>query len=334
MKCNRRKAWLFTAISLVIIGVSVYYSNIHLYQPGKIWNMVLFRISKRDDLVNYVFSTPNIVFSPIKKIRTTYHNVTGYADPFLFQDGEYIYLFYEQELYQAPAPICAMRTKDMKVWEQLGVVLKEDFHLSYPNVFRYEGDIYMIPETHERNAVILYKAKDFPYQWEPIKELVSNGRFVDSCLLPYNGKWYLFTTMWRTEHSGLRIYISDSLIGDYTEHPMSPVSTDVSNMRCGGAIFEVNGQLFRPAQYDVNYYGENLALYEITKLTEQEYEEELVKFMLSHENSWSSEGGHHMNMLEKEDERLVVFDGRIKDNKINNRTRKLFEHFGQSTKIE
>lgn len=330
MKRKKSKSWLLVILSLVVIGVGVYYANIRLYQPGKIWDVALFRVSKSDNLVSRNYSIPYTIFSPQKKVRTRYHYVTGYADPFLFQDGEYIYIFYEQELFQAPAPICAMRTKDMKKWESLGTVLKEDFHLSYPNVFRYESDIYMIPETHERNAVILYKAKDFPYQWEPVKELVTNGRFVDSCVLPYNGKWYLFTTTWRTEQSGLRIFISDSLTGEYTEHPMSPVSMDVSNMRCGGAIIEDNGHLYRPAQYDVNYYGENLVLYEITKLTEHEYEENPVKPMLDHANAWSAKGGHHMNVLETENERLVVFDGRVKDNMINNRTRKLFELFGHS----
>lgn len=45
-------------------------------------------------------------------------------------------------------------------------VLNENFHLSYPNVFEYDGSIYMLPETFESNQLRLYKCVSFPYKWE------------------------------------------------------------------------------------------------------------------------------------------------------------------------
>lgn len=46
--------------------------------------------------------------------------------------------------------------------------------------------------------------------------------------------------------------------------------------------------------------------------------------MLDHSNDRSKNGGHHFNSIVVNGERLVVMDGRVKDNFVNNRTRKLF----------
>ena len=58
MKRKKSKSWLLVILSLVVIGVGVYYANIRLYQPGKIWNVALFRVSKSDNLVSYDYSIP------------------------------------------------------------------------------------------------------------------------------------------------------------------------------------------------------------------------------------------------------------------------------------
>ena len=173
--------------------------NNKIYSPGKLWDIALFRMDDSEDFIERPYCNPDVIFSPQKNIRFKYHYVTGYADPFLFVDGEYLYLFYEREIYDGPAPICAYRTKDLERWEDLDVVLSESHHLSYPNVFRYNGDIYMIPETRSTESVTLYKAHNFPYGWEKEKVLVENGCFVDSYIHQQEGKSFLFTTTWRSD---------------------------------------------------------------------------------------------------------------------------------------
>lgn len=51
-------------------------------------------------------------------------------------------------------------------WTPLGVVLTEDWHLSYPFVFEHEGDIFMMPEGSRSGQLKLYRAVDFPNEWE------------------------------------------------------------------------------------------------------------------------------------------------------------------------
>jgi hypothetical protein len=297
-----------------------------LYKPQNLWDIAFFILSEEENLLDCVKRNPDRRFTPQSLIRTHYHQVTGYADPFLFVHKEWLYLFYEEERLKAKAPLCAKRTRDLKHWESLGVVLKEDHHLSYPNVFEHEGEIYMLPETRECEAVILYKALEFPYHWEKYKILVEGDKYADSCLLFYEGKWYLFTTAWYGKKNGLRIFVSDALAGDYVEHPMSPITDDIAMSRCGGAVFSCNGKLFRPAQYCTNYYGENLGVFEIVELSPLKYEERLVKQMIDKLQDWNRFGGHHLNTTVFNGKRIVVMDGVVNDNWLNNHTRKLFNY--------
>ena len=297
-----------------------------LKKEQDLWNIALFVLSEKESLFDCVTRKPNKRFSPQSLIRTRYHQVTGYADPFLFaneKDG-YLYLFYEEERLKAKAPICAKRTKDLVHWESLGVVLKEPHHLSYPNVFSHDGNIYMLPETRECNAVILYRALDFPFRWEKEKVLVEGDGFADSCLTFHDGLWYLFTTAWFAQKNGLRIFVSEDMKGEYREHSMSPITDDIALSRCGGAVFQYEGKLYRPAQYCTNYYGENLNLYEITELSPSEYEERLVKEMIDKRQDWNPRGGHHFNTTVFGGKRIAVMDGIVDDNWLNNRTRKFF----------
>lgn len=297
-----------------------------LYKPQDLWNIAFFVLSGNENLFDCVSREPDKRFTPQNLLRTRYHQITGYADPFLFanpQDG-YLYLFYEEERLNAKASICAKRTKDLRHWENLGVVLKEDFHLSYPNVFEHEGEIYMLPETRECDAVLLYKAVQFPFRWEKCKTLVEGDKYADSCVLFQEGKWYLFTTAWYGKKNGLRIFIADELTGDYSEHPMSPITDDLALSRCGGAVFPYEGKLYRPTQYCTNYYGEELHIYEITELSPSSYKECFVKSMIDKKQSWNLKGGHHLNTTVFNGNRVAVLDGIVNDNWLNNHTRKLF----------
>ena len=74
----------------------------------------------------------------------------------------------------------------------LGLALDEDFHLSYPQVFKYKNEIYMLPETQGAGKVIVYKSVDFPLKWEKHKELLDYDNIKDPTLLNHNNNLYLF----------------------------------------------------------------------------------------------------------------------------------------------
>ena len=59
----------------------------------------------------------------------------------------------------------------------LGKVIKENFHLSFPFIFKFNNNFYMCPETKEKKEIRIYKCKNFPNQWEFCKTLIDNIYF-------------------------------------------------------------------------------------------------------------------------------------------------------------
>lgn len=287
-----------------------------LYKSQDIWSIGV-----------YVDGKLREVFTPKHILRTRYHYITGYADPFLFCQDGWLYLFYEEERLEAPAALCGLRTKDLEHWEHLGIILKEPFHLSYPNVFEFEGHIYMMPECRSTHTVKLYQAIEFPYRWESVN-LLENGLYADSSVQYIDGKWYLFTTNWVGENhlngNELQLYVCDRLDGGYQLHPKSPITTDLSNCRCGGSLVEIKGQLYRPAQDCSSRYGGDLVLYRVEKISPLEYEETKTYSVIDKEQIWSQYGGHQYNKLTFKGHLVEVMDGIGDDNWVNNHTRKFF----------
>ena len=60
------------------------------------------------------------------------------------------------------------------------IVLKEDFHISYPGIFFLDGCYYMIPETAATNQLYLYRCISFPNQWERKKILMDGVKIYDA----------------------------------------------------------------------------------------------------------------------------------------------------------
>jgi hypothetical protein len=108
----------------------------------------------------------------------TQHDVTDVpadfvADPFLLQHDNTWHLFFEvMNTTTQLGQIGLATSPDAHAWSYQSIVLKEPFHLSYPHVFGWQGEHYMLPETLNAGAVCLYKAFDFPFQWANIARLI------------------------------------------------------------------------------------------------------------------------------------------------------------------
>ena len=134
------------------------------------------------------------------------------ADPFLIQEDSTWYLFFEVYNNQSQQGDLAVATSnDAKRWKYEQVVLDESFHLSYPYVFKWQEEYYLIPESFEANAVRLYKAVDFPSQWTFVGNLIEGREFVDPSIVHFNDKWWTFVAT--TDNETLRLYYADELTG-------------------------------------------------------------------------------------------------------------------------
>jgi len=196
-----------------------------------------------------------------------------YADPFLLEHEQKSWLFFEDFTYAERRAVIAVAEvkEDGSLAEPLPA-LSRPYHLSYPCVFRADGELYMVPESRANQSVELYRCKRFPDDWELVKTYM-RGSAVDTTVWIENGLCWFFVTMRERRGGGLQLWLfySKGIMEDWISHPANPISTDVRNSRGGGAIFRDGTRLIRPSQDCSGEYGSSFTLNEILALTPQEY---------------------------------------------------------------
>jgi hypothetical protein len=236
-----------------------------------------------------------------------------WADPFVLARDNKYYVFIEELLYATgKGRISVLVVNKDGTFEPPVPVLEAPYHLSYPFVFEFENALYMIPESKGNRTIELYKCTEFPLKWDFQKNLMEDCRAVDSTLIQWQGKWWLFANQIETEGASLWdelfLYYSDSPLSDnWTAHPRNPVVSDVKSARPAGRFFVRNGRLYRPSQNCSVHYGYGFNFCEITRLTETDYEERVAARM---EPKWDKNvvSIHTFNYADG----LTVIDGQLR----------------------
>ena len=204
------------------------------------------------------------------------------ADPFVVEDGDVTYVFFEDE---------GSATKRAKIsYVCLGpdgrsatapqTALERPYHLSYPFVFRHEGDVFMIPESSENRTVELYRADPLPSSWNLERVLLQDVRALDATLHAGDDRLWLFVSVAEagaSPNDELHLYSSTTLAGPWEPHPANPVVSDVRSARPAGRIFRHGDDLIRPSQDCSRRYGYALVFNRIDVLTDDEYVETPVE---------------------------------------------------------
>ena len=121
--------------------------------------------------------------------------------------------------------------------------------MSYPHVFEWENEYYMIPESHQDYSVRLYKAKVFPDHWEYLGNILSGYQYVDPTIFRFSNKWWLFVTT--PENEVLNLYYSDELSQGWKPHSLNPVvKLNKHISRPAGRVIIYQDKLYRLAQDD------------------------------------------------------------------------------------
>ena len=217
------------------------------------------------------------------------------ADPFMVKEGSTWYMFFEvMNAHSNHGDIGLAVTNDALNWSYKQIVLDEAFHLSYPYVFKWKNEYYMIPESHESYSIRLYKAVDFPTQWSFIGVLLY-GNYSDSSIFRHDSKWWMFTS---DRNDILRLYYAVNLIGPWVEHPMSPIIRGDANIaRPGGRVLVFDNRIIRYTQDDYPTYGNQVRAFEIIELTTTSYTEKKVSetpILKASGIGWNKEGMHHI----------------------------------------
>ncbi len=231
------------------------------------------------------------------------------ADPFMVREAGRWHMFFEVEAAGGSANIGKIglaTSPDGASWQYERIVLEEPFHLSYPYVFPWKGDYYMVPETRAVREVRLYRAVDFPYAWEFAGILMQRRRFADSSLFHWRGRWWMFTDSGNTT---LRLYFAEALSGPWREHPRSPiVRRDPRIARPGGRAVVLEDGIIRYAQDDQKSYGSQVWGFRVTALSRRVYREEAspVPVISAGGGGWRRFGMHTIDPHHLEDGRWIA----------------------------
>lgn len=244
------------------------------------------------------------------------------ADPFLIKRNGKHYCFVEDYSYSTSRGCISVYEINEHGSTELGISLKEDFHLSYPYLFDYQGGLYMCPDTQEKNDIRIYKCTDFPLKWELHEILISDISAADTNIFMHDDTWWLMTNL-STSHVGdhnseLHIFHSSNpLSTDWIPHSKNPVIFDSLRARNGGLIQDKTGiyRVYQRQGFDM--YGEALGVSKISILETSDYVETPL-FEIEAQFFKGARGTHTFNF----NEGLLVFDY-VEISKIKNRIRSI-----------
>lgn len=226
------------------------------------------------------------------------------ADPFLMEDESTWYLFFEVYNNDTQQGDLAVATsKNTRSWKYQQVVLDEPFHLSYPYVFKWQDDFYLIPETFEADSIRLYRATNFPYEWEFVETLVDGKDYVDPSIAFFDGRWWLYSAT--TSNDTLYLFYADDLFGPWQEHPASPiVEQDTHKARSSGRVIVFEGQLYRfTMDVSPSVGTHQVWAYRVTEISPATYSEERVgdePIIKPTGSGWNSQAMHQLDPHEIE----------------------------------
>jgi len=234
------------------------------------------------------------------------------ADPFMLRVDNIWYMFFEVMNKQTnKGEIGLAISKNGRNWTYQQIVLAEPFHLSYPYVFKWMNDYYMIPESFQAVSIRLYKASKFPVKWSFVGTLLSGGVFLDSSIIHYNNKWWMFTeTNPNHKYDTLRLYCADDLIGPWLEHPKSPIITENAHIaRPAGRVVVINDEVVRYTQDCYPIYGTQVRAFKVTEFTTASYHEQEACENLVLKPSgigWNKSGMHHIDPHRMDDGQWIA----------------------------
>jgi hypothetical protein len=231
-----------------------------------------------------------------------------WADPFPLKVDDRYYIFFEDYVNsRGKAHISVIEVDQNGIVSGPAEALKLECHLSYPFLFDWRGDHYMIPETGDRNVVELYRCVSFPEKWEPVSVLLEANCPLDTTLVEVDGMWWMFVSVQEegvaVNWDELHLYHAEGPLGPWRPHARNPIVSDVRSARPAGNLFWSDGALFRPSQDSSLRYGYATTINKVIKLSPTEYSETEVLKILP---DWERDiiGVHTLNLLED----LTVID--------------------------
>lgn len=207
------------------------------------------------------------------------------ADPFMFVEHGSFHLFFEVVVAGERGKIGHAVSTDGRTWEYDRVVLDTGYHLSFPYVFKWDGEYYMSPEDGRDpdDVITLFRASSFPTGWRRVVDLEAPAYGEnDHVLFRWRDHWWLLVGNDRSNgrpRGETYLYFSEVLeTDDWTPHPENPVVTGRRETgRPAGRPIVRDDYVLVYFQDGSVEYGNRVGAYHITELTPSTYADEPAK---------------------------------------------------------
>lgn len=246
----------------------------------------------------------------LESIEIKNNSYSYFADPFIIEINNKIYIFVEEFFWKTNLGKISLFEFNNFVVNYNGVILEEDFHLSFPFVFNHNNITYMIPETYQNTNISLYESKKNPLKWEHKGDIVSNICTSDTVVFPYKKKLIALSN----NESGrfgdrlTNLSLFKSSAKSWQDLPqfefISTISTEACRSRNGG-LFKWRNNYYRVNQLPAfNIYGKNVSVNKICLNDDGNelsyHEEDAIEFenlLIGIKNKYL--GSHHLHVDEK-----------------------------------
>ena len=240
-----------------------------------------------------------------------------WANPFPVKKDDKYFIFIKECLFKDNKGHIAVIEMDQSgKYSQPVKVLEQSYHLSYPFIFQWQGEYYMIPETAQNRTIELYRCTSFPFEWQLESVLMTDVDAADATLAEIDGLWWMFVNMsldgMANNHDELHLFYAKTPLGPWQPHRQNPVKSDARSARPAGRLFRWRGQLYRPAQDCSKGYGYAISINKINHIDPDKFVETEVSKILP---QWSKNvsGTHTLNNAAE----LTIIDGLVKVTKPN-----------------
>ena len=260
-----------------------------IYETPKIYNQIKYIcqtlkiLTKKYFLNNYDFKlalfNENKINSPLI-IKSDQNKFL--ADPFLIKHKNETYCFaeeYDQQKKRGHIVCINLNNRELNK----KIVISENFHLSFPFIFKFKNNYFMCPESSNISEIRLYKSISFPFEWKFYKTIIKNINAVDNIIFKKNNLWWLFTNIDRSNckdySHDLSIFYSKHgpLTNKWKLHPKNPIKINSSESRNAGIIFYKKKIVRVSQEQGFDNYGENINFHEIKSLNTKNYLEKIFK---------------------------------------------------------
>jgi hypothetical protein len=239
-------------------------------------------LQKKDQQWNVAFLCAD--WQPLALAKGTAFDVSKdqfFADPFVIHREGRDFCFVEEYDYKTGLGHISAFELDSTGAKSLGAVIKEPFHMSFPYLFEYQGELYMCPETSGSKEIRLYKCLEFPLKWQFEKAIMKNVAAVDCLLFEQSGKWWMLTNIDPLQKNDncteLQAFYADSPLSEtWMAHPLNPLVIDPLKARNGGLLRQ-GDKIFRVSQsQEFAVYGASSRIHEVLELSETSYSEKTI----------------------------------------------------------